>query len=243
MNGSKPGENLTRGFFKRTWNFLTSRYYQKKLDKNKYYDKNWNNIKWKLRFGRIIYFLLLYTGSKYILVDKVYADAKDSVELKRNIFLDRLAKLDISNNLNDVDYKNEFKNKLFDKLNELNQGLFLIEEISPENFKQENSIKESNNKNLRKPSDFKDLSDVQKYNILLDVYSKLSNLNPESDKYSANEAKNKILLYKVTNLLSKNQIKEESEESRKFMRYFQILKYFFNHFENINHSKAIVIKI
>lgn len=228
MNGSKPGENLTKGFFKRIWNYLTSNYYQRKLNKTKYYDKNWDALKWKLRSGRLVYFLTLFLGSKYFLVDKVYSNVQESVDNKKYIFIDRIAKLDLNNNNSlENDLNNEkknkkfkdFENEIFEKLNELNQGMFLIEEVSIEDSKMLNLSEKTYNK---KTLCLKDLSDEEKYSILAEVNDLISKRFKETQNNSTDalNTKNKFLLYKVTNLLSKNQIKEETEEGKKFMRYF-----------------------
>ena len=66
--------------------------------------------------------------------------------------------------------------------------------------------------------DLRKLSDNQKYRILLEIYNKLLSGSNGFDQKLVNDSEKNIFLYKVTNKLSKIDMKDESEESLKFMK-------------------------
>ena len=65
MNSNTPGGNLTKVFFNRIWNQFSTKFYERKLRRTKYLNKNWENIKWKIRSGRILYFICVYYTFRY----------------------------------------------------------------------------------------------------------------------------------------------------------------------------------
>jgi hypothetical protein len=233
MNGRKPGENLTKGFLKRIWDYFSTSFYQKKLNNNKFYDKNWDNLKWKLRFGRMIFFISIYMGSKYSLVENVYTNVKDSVENKKKLFLDKTTELDFNYYCNDretiskIDYDKNLEKNLIEQLNKLNQGLFNIQEIFLENIKiQDKALNIFENKNNSKAAFLKDLTDTEKYSMIEEIYNIVSKKSTFFNQANDEVSSYKILFYRVTNLLTKNQMKEETEESIKFIRYYSFTYFF-----------------
>lgn len=278
MNGNKPGENLTKGFLQRIWSHITTKIYQNKLKRIKYFDKTWDNIKWKLRFLRLTYFVIIYFGAKYIFVDRVYLRVKDQRENKRKLYLDKISNLNLStsddfiessdDNINNGENKN-IENLLVEKINQLNNEVVFIEKIAPQELLsiKENPIKSNqnfNNKNAtklnpqkplnsKKKLSFENLNTFEKCSILEEIHGKISqgfsgesdlsqililnnkeennssNMCDEKDKNNKgvfnnpinngnNLFSNKIFFYKVNNVLSKKQLKDESDESQKFIK-------------------------
>jgi len=233
MNGRKPGENLTKGFLKRIWDYFSTSFYQKKLNNNKFYDKNWDNLKWKLRFGRMIFFISIYMGSKYSLVENVYTNVKDSVENKKKIFLDKTSELDFNyysddkETISKTEYDKNLEKNLIEQLNKLNQGLFNIQEIILENIKiQDKALNIFENKNNSKAAFLKDLTDTEKYSMIEEIYKVVSKKSTFLNQVNDEVSSYKLLFYRVTNLLTKNQMKEETEESIKFIRYYSFTYFF-----------------
>lgn len=233
MNGRKPGENLTKGFLKRIWDYFSTSFYQKKLNNNKFYDKNWDNLKWKLRFGRMIFFISIYMGSKYFLVENVYTNVKDSVENKKKIFLDKTSELDFNyysddkETISKTEYDKNLEKNLIEQLNKLNQGLFNIQEIILENIKiQDKALNIYENKNNSKAAFLKDLTDTEKYSMIEEIYKVVSKKSTFLNQVNDEVSSYKLLFYRVTNLLTKNQMKEETEESIKFIRYYSFTYFF-----------------
>jgi len=230
MSSHKPGENLTKGILKRILNYISANYYQRRLNRNDYFDKTWDDLKWKLRFGRIVYFFAFYMGTKYFFIDKIFANFKNLNENKRNLFLDKVDKLafNIEKNENPSKIKGteniELEHMLINKLNELNEGIFLIETISindiNKQYKAFNLQNTSGKKGKKNILSFKDLSQLEKCFILEDIYkafkgNTINSNDSENEKFNFFE---KILLYKVTNILSNSQINEETEESQNFIK-------------------------
>ncbi len=230
MNANKPGENLTRGFIKRIWNYTTANLYKKKLNRNQYFDKNWENTKWKLRFGRLLYFVSVYYLSKYILVDSVYNRNKQFLENKRNLFINNLQNLNFVNdlfNINNNENKNFEEKKLIQKINELNEGMFTIENITiADIIKSEkdidfdlNSKSEITNGRKKDLNNFKNFTNEEKCNLLINLYYNITNKNNNEILKQNNLDINKenLLFYKVNNVLTQSQMKEETEESQNFI--------------------------
>lgn len=226
MNANKPGENLTRGFLKRIWNYLTASLYQKKINKIKFYDKNWDNIKWKIRLGRLIFFSSIYFVSNHFLVEQVYANVKSSVETKKENFIERISKLYFniySTHSERDECKENEKNimkKIFEELNNLNKDLFIIEEISSHDLLIQESKLIKSLPNRSEGSYFlKDLNDLEKYILIKETYNIIiKSFHKNSDLIKDGNSFN-MILYKVTNLLNKNQLNDESDESKKFIMY------------------------
>ena len=99
MNTNKPGENLTKGFLRRTWNYFTAKLYEKRLKRTTYFDKTWESFKWKIRLGKFTYVILIYYGAKYLFVNKLFSGISEKRESKRNYILNQINQINLTNNL------------------------------------------------------------------------------------------------------------------------------------------------
>jgi hypothetical protein len=219
MNSKNPGEKLTKGFLNRIWNQISTKLYERKFNRTKYLNKNWENIKWKIRSGRFVYFICFYYTLKYFLVDKVFENKNIKIEEMRKILLEKLNNIefieknynDNNSNKSDITFNNDNINEAFKKINMINENLFIIKKLQVDNF-DKISIEENNKNN------FKKLNDLQKCKILNDIYFSLYKYIDDNNCNNKNGFR-KLIFYKVDKFLSNKDFNNEPEESKIFIRY------------------------
>lgn len=113
---SAPNTNIKKGFFKRVFDYIKIKNYEKKVIERTVYKKDWERIKWKYRAGKLSFLMCFILIGKYFYVSKILDLNKipnKQIELLKTDFESLL------NSENEEDF-DQFKNELVN----LNKNLF-----------------------------------------------------------------------------------------------------------------------